>query len=370
MIQTTYQLIHTYHAFCESVDNGKEVRTVFCDISKAFDRVWHRGLLHKLSGTGCSDKIIRWFSSYLSGRKQRVVFNGQASDWTSVQAGVPQGSIIGPLLFLIYINDIVSDIGCPIRLFADDTSLYIVVDFPPTAANFLNSDLCAITNCANNWLVTFNASKTVSMTISRKANPPQHPPLFMNNVQLTEIDSHKHLGLTFSKSCTWSQHIHNITSKAWARLNLIRSLKFKIKRTTLERMYISFIRPVLEYSDSVWDNCSTETKKQLDAVHVEAARIITGATKLCSINKLFSDVGWDSLQSRRNKHKLVIFYKILNGLTPNYLVHETITYNLRNLNDTQTLHADTNLFYNSFFPSAIRACIKLIIVPIKILSCD
>ena len=302
---TTYQLIHTYHAFCESVDNGKEIRTVFCDISKAFDRVWHRGLLQKLSGTGCSDKIICWFSSYLSGRKQRVVFNGQVSDWTSIQAGVPQSSILGPLLVLIYINDIVSGIRCPVRLF---------VDSPPTAANFLNSDLSAITNWANTWLVTFNASKTVSMTNSRKANPPQHPPLFMNNVQLTKIDTHKHLGLTFSKSCTWSQHIQNITSKAWARLNLMRSLKFKIKRTALERMYISFIRPVLEYSDSVWDNCSTETKKQLDAVQVEAARIIT---KLCSINKLFSDIGWDSLQSRRNKHKLVIFYKILNGLTPN-----------------------------------------------------
>ena len=79
-----------------------------------------------------------------------------------------------------------SDIGCPIRLFADDTSLYIVVDSPPTAANFLNADLCAITNWVNNWLVPFNASRNVSMTISRKANPPQYPPLFMNNVQLTE----------------------------------------------------------------------------------------------------------------------------------------------------------------------------------------
>ena len=194
---TKYQLIHTYHAFCESVDNTKEVKTVFCDISKAFDRVWHNGLLHKLSGSGCSDKIIRWLSSYLSRRKQRVVFNGQSSDWTSVQAGVPQGSILGPLLFLIYINGIVSDIGCPIRLFADDTSLYIVVDSPPTAANFLNADLCAITNWANNWLVPFNASRNVSMTISRKANPPQHPPLFMNNVQLTEKDTHKYVGLTF-----------------------------------------------------------------------------------------------------------------------------------------------------------------------------
>ena len=146
------------------------------------------------------------------------------------------------------------------------------------------------------------------------------------------------------------------------RLNLMRTLKFKVSRTALERIYISFIRPLLEYSDSVWDNCSNEAKKQLDSIHIEAARIITGATKLCSINKLFVDIGWDSLQNRRNKHKLVIFYKIMNGLTPDYLsgcvpplVQDTTTYNLRNSNDIQSLHANTNLFYNSFFSSTIRA---------------
>ena len=92
--------------FCEDVDNGKEVRAVFCDINKAFDRVWYKGLLHKLHGIGFSGKVLSWFSSYLSGRRQRVVFNGKFSKWVEVLAGIPQGSILGPLLFLIYINDI------------------------------------------------------------------------------------------------------------------------------------------------------------------------------------------------------------------------------------------------------------------------
>ena len=101
--------------FCVAVDNGKEVRTVFGDISKAFDRVWHKGLRHKIRGIGCSVNVLAWFSSYLSERKQRVVFNGKFSEWDEVLAGVPQGSIFGLLLFLIYINDIVKRIGGSIR---------------------------------------------------------------------------------------------------------------------------------------------------------------------------------------------------------------------------------------------------------------
>ena len=211
---TTNQLLQIYHTFCNAVDSGKEVRAVFCDISKAFDRVWHRGLLHKLSGIGCSDKITSWFSSYLTGRKQRVVLSGHVSEWMSVLAGVPQGSILGPLLFLIYINDIVKNLGCSIRFFAGDTSLYIVVESPKGAAHSLNIDLNIINTWAEAWLVAFNAGKTLSMIFSRKTNPPQHPPLLMNNIILTETDTHKHLGLTLSNTCTWSNHIQAITTKA------------------------------------------------------------------------------------------------------------------------------------------------------------
>ena len=94
---------------------------------------------------------------------------------------------------------------------------------------------------------------------------------------------HKHLGLTFSNSGTWDEHVKSISEKSWSRLHLLRALKFRVSRKSLEKMYFAYIRPLLEYSDVVWDNCSLESKKLLDAVHVGAARIVTGATKLCSI---------------------------------------------------------------------------------------
>ena len=359
---TTFQLLHIYHTFCEAVDSGKEVRVVFCDISKAFDRVWHRGLIHKLQDMECSNALTKWFASYLSNRRQRVVLNGQVSEWTFVKAGVPQGSILGPLLFLIYINDIVKDLRVSVRLFADDTSLYIVVENPNTAALTLNNDLNFITSWAGDWLVNFNAAKTLSMLLTLKRISPHHPSLYLNGTAITETTSHKHLGLTFCNNCSWNEHVNNITATAWVRLKLLRALKFRINRLALEKIYNSFIRPLLEYTDTVWDNATLESEKQLEAVRNEAARIITGGTKLCSISKLLADLGWETLQERRSKHKLVILYKMVNGSAPEYLqtlvppiVQNTTTHNLRNSDDIRNFRARTNLFYNSFLPSTIRA---------------
>ena len=114
---------------------------VFLDAAKAFDKVWHVGLLFKLKQLGIEDALLSWLSSYLTNRKQRVVINGAHSTWAFLEAGVPQGSIYGPLLFLVYVNDITDSIKSDINLFADDTSLLEIVDDPITSANTLNSDL-------------------------------------------------------------------------------------------------------------------------------------------------------------------------------------------------------------------------------------
>ena len=167
----TNQLTYLYDTFSHALDSGKEIRVVFCDISKAFDRVWHQGILLKLQAAGVTGNLLSWFRSYLSNRRQKVVLPGASSTWNFIFAGVPQGSILGPLLFLLYINDIVKNMGSNIRLFADDTSIFIIVENPISAAQLLNSDLEKIAKWALDWLVTFNPIKTEALLISRKLQP-------------------------------------------------------------------------------------------------------------------------------------------------------------------------------------------------------
>ena len=179
------------------------------------------------------------------GRFQRVVLPGGNSEWLEIKAGVPQGSILGPLLFILYINDIVHEIHSNIRLFADDTSLYIIIDFPDSAAQILNVDLQRIGNWADLWLVDFNANKTEAFLASRRINMNIHPTLYLNDVPIQEVTIHKHLGLFFSKRLDWQPQIEYIQQKALASMNLLRRLKFILNRKSLQKIYFTFIRPIL-----------------------------------------------------------------------------------------------------------------------------
>ena len=357
---TVNQLTYLYNSFCGALDEGKEVRVVFFDISKAFDRVWHKGLIAKLRAAGLSSSLLVWLTNYLSNRRQRVVIPGGMSEWSFIKAGVPQGSILGPLLFLVYINDIVSEISSNIRLFADDTSLYIIVENPERAANILQNDISKITAWAETWLVTFNPLKTESLLISKKSQKPHHPNLHMLGENIVEVETHKHLGVFLSSDGSWHNHTNYIQNKAWQRINIMRKLKYTLDRKSLEIIYTSFIRPLLEYADVVWDNCTQHEKQELEKIQHEAARIATGATKLVSIICLNKETGWDSLETRRKNHKLILFYKMVHSLTPLYLsslvpslVSDNSHYNLRNSNNLRTIQTRTVLYSSSFLPSVI-----------------
>ena len=150
LLAIAHEILEDFHC-----NPSLEIRSVFLDISKAFDKVWHEGLLYKLKSMGISRELYNLLESYLSGRFQRVLLNGQSSSWKPVLGGVPQGSILGPLLFLVYINDLPNGLKSNAKLFAD-TSLFTIVKDRNVSANILNNDLQLISQWAYKWKMLFN----------------------------------------------------------------------------------------------------------------------------------------------------------------------------------------------------------------------
>jgi hypothetical protein len=183
-----------------------------------------------------------------------------------IMAGVPQGSVLGPLLFLIYINDITDNIKSCIKIFADDTSLFITIDKNQKEATCqLNDDLENIKNWAYKWLVKFNPTKTKSLYITLK-NQVQYPPITFDGHALEQVEHHKHLGVEFNTTLSWKEHIENISTSANKKLNILAHLKNLLDRKTLLTMYLSFVRPSLEYANTVWCNCTDTESNTLESI--------------------------------------------------------------------------------------------------------
>ena len=163
---TTHHLVHLYHSISEAFDKGSKVQMVFGDISKAFDKVWHAGLLFKLKNMGVTEELLAWIRNYLCDRKQRVVLQGESCCWADINAGVPQGSVLGPLLLLVYINDMVEGLALKLTLFADDNLLLSISNCHMINSKILNSDLEKLEAWAQQWIVSFSALKTNSMVVN------------------------------------------------------------------------------------------------------------------------------------------------------------------------------------------------------------
>ena len=353
---TINQLIYIIHQIYLAFEEGKEVRVVFLDISKAFDRVWHAGLIEKLKAVGVRGPLLMWIESYLKDRKQRVTIEGHSSDWAGIKSGVPQGSVLGPLLFLIYINDITTDLDSSPFIYADDTMLFEIVQNVNVSAANLNEDLTRISDWSKKWLVTMNPSKCQSIIFSLKLNKPDHPALLMDGACIIEVESHAHLGLIFQNNMSWRSHIHNIFEKASKRLNMLKLIKYKVNRSTLTCLYKSLIRPLMEYGDVIWDNCSEIDSKLLDSIQYDCAKVVTGAIKGTSARALMNELGWENLSVRRKMHKLNYFYKITKHISPSYLVDvlpitvgERVSCSLRSNENISSFLCRTMRFRQSFF---------------------
>ena len=254
-------------------------RTVALDISKAFDRVWHAGLLHKLKSYGISCQIFSLISSFLSNRRLRVVLDGKSSQEYPVNAGVPQGSILGPTLFLLYINDLPDDVICDIAIYVDDTTLYSRCDWASDLwqqlelASELESDLRETVDWGKKWLVDFNAGKTQLVSFDRSNNNGSID-VKMGGSILEEKSSFKMLGLTFSSKFDWGSYIISIAKTASKKIGaLIRSMKFLSPEVALY-LYKCTIRPCMEYCCHVWAGAPSCYLDLLDKLQKRLCRIV------------------------------------------------------------------------------------------------
>ena len=354
---TIYQLLTIYDDLCNALDKNIISQAIFFDISKAFDRVWHRGLIHKLNAIGIRGELNTWLKSYLSGRKQAVVIRGSASEYKTVSAGVPQGSVLGPLLFLVYINDITVDIGSIIKLFADDTSMYLILNDDVMRGEILNSDLRKVKEWASNWKVTFNCQKTELLNVCRR-NTNITNDLRFDGSTLIASSSHKHLGLNLQGDCKWDTHIETLLTKCRPLVSCLTSYKYRLSRKSLETMYKSFIVPLLDYADTIWDNCTQHQAETLEKLNLDAMRTITGTVRGTSHHKLYKEAGFITLKERRERHKLILYFKYINNLLPEHIHHkfprlvsELNPYHVRRPLDRHIPFSRTELYKTSFFPS-------------------
>ena len=307
---TTTQLLEVYHEILESVASGNEVDAIYLDFSKAFDKVPHHLLLKKLDTLGIRGSLLTWFESYLKDRQQRVVIHGVCSDWLPVTSGVPQGSILGPLLFLVYCNDIPTCIeeNSTLALFADDSKLYRTLSSPTSSAS-LQHDLSNITHWTTNNQMELNAVKCKAMHISRKRTPTQTKYVINENI-VEQVTIIKDLGVLIANNLCWSKHIESIVSSANKTLGLVKRICKEVKSTNMRKtLYCALVRPKLEYASSVWSPYTIKHHLLIENVQRRATKFILNYPENMPYTERLQKAKLLPLEFRREICDLILLFK-------------------------------------------------------------
>ena len=360
---TVSALCSLTHDWLKELDSGGEICSVFFDLRKAFDSVPHRYLLDQLStlnGNLCP-QLLQWIHSYLSDRSQVVAVGGELSTIKNVVSGVPQGSVLGPLFFTIYINDVAQQISpsSSISLYADDIALYRSIRSPADYP-LLQADITAIVNYVEEVKhLKFNTSKCSVMLISRKRSLSiALPPLFIKaGVAVEQVDSVKYLGVLLTSDLTWNDHISGICNKTRKLIGLMYRKFHHCHPDLMLKLYKAFIRPHLEYATQVWDPYLIKNIELLERVQGFALRVCckNWSASYCD---LMESCQVPRLSDRRRKVKLCHLFKIIYGLSDCEMApiaYRTLNYSSRRSNPVQiqTLFAQTSQFQFSFYPHAI-----------------
>lgn len=309
----TTQLLEVCDKWSEELDNKNSVDVIYFDFQKAFDSVPHQRLLIKLTGYGIGGHILAWIKDFLKNRQQRVVVNGVTSEWAPVTSGIPQGSVLGPVLFLIYINDIPDTIHNILKLFADDSKLFGKVN-TIEEAEILQDDVYRSVDWSERWQLKFNNTKSKHMHLGPERGFSK---FYMSRDRNTDpiktVHEEKDLGVTFDSKLKFSVHIQNCVKTANRNLGIVRRTFAYLNKTSFLHLYKSIIRPHLEYGSSVWPVMYKKDSIAIENVQRRATKILP-ALRNKSYPERLIELGLPSLQYRRLRFDMIQVYRILNNI--------------------------------------------------------
>jgi len=351
------QLVMTMQDLTRNYENKATTDIAVLDFSKAFDVVPHKKLIQKLDYYGVRGKVQNWIKSFLSDRLQRVVVNGETSTWHNVESGVPQGTVLGPHLFLLFINDINKNVGGTTRLFADDCLLYRTIQSSADEQLFQN-DLNTLAEWARTWGMKFNPSKCNIMRVSRKRKPglPKYTMLGVNLEVKSEIT---YLGVIIQNNLSWNRQTEHAAGKASRILNFIMRNFSPASKTVKEKLYSTLVRPHLEYGSIAWNPHIKKNIESLEKVQRRAARFVSGDfSRYSSVTEMLQKLGWTSLADRREGNQLTYLFKIIHGIVhikPEVLKPKIDRPRRGNNKQYQIISATSNVYKQSFLPRTVRA---------------
>ena len=308
---TILQLLTVLEDWTDYIDNDSQIDTIYLDFRKAFDSVPHKRLIHKVKAYGITGSLLQWLENFLQNRRQRVVLNGNFSQWQDVLSGIPQGSILGPILFIIFVNDIPDAVGNICKLFADDCKLYKSIK-TVTDQEELQKDLDSLCDWSKDWLLNFNIQKCKTVSYGKVKYNYEYQMTDKTGVnhKLKNENGEKDLGIEFRSNLNFDEHISRTVNKVNKIIGLVRRKFSYIDKSLFLTLYKSIIRSHIDYGNLIYFPTTKKNKQILENAQRRATRLVPELRGLTYEDRL-RELNLTTLEYRRNRYDLIQTFRII-----------------------------------------------------------